>query len=120
VQKKSVPVIVVDNDDLKKWLDRPTNTPDNRTISFDVLAPQDDQVVLKSVIGILRGSDPKLKDTTHNGRPLHLPCCAWQTPAVLFAARIDLHRLRTRWDEHEPLPITQDWLRPVAISSEKE
>ncbi len=60
---KNVPMVVADSDRLKKWLDRPTSTPDNRTISFDVPAPQDNKVVLKNVIGILRGSDPKLKDT---------------------------------------------------------
>ncbi len=63
IQSNSVPVVVVDNDQLKKWLDRPTATPDSRAISFDVPAPQDHKVVLRNVIGILRGSDPKLKDT---------------------------------------------------------
>lgn len=63
IQSRSVPIIVADSDQLKKWLDQPNATSDNRTVSFDVPAPQDHKVVLKNVIGILRGSDPKLKDT---------------------------------------------------------
>lgn len=63
MQKSAVPVIGVDSDQLKKWLDHPNTTPDHRMISFDVPAPQDRKAVLKNVIGILRGSDPKLKDT---------------------------------------------------------
>jgi hypothetical protein len=63
VKNSDVPVVVADSDRLKKWLDRPTATPDSRTVSFDVPAPQDHKIVLKNVIGILRGSDPKLKDT---------------------------------------------------------
>ena len=63
IKNSDVPVIVADNDQLKKWLDRPTATPDSRTVSFDIPAPQDHKVTLKNVIGILRGSDPKLKDT---------------------------------------------------------
>ncbi|MBV9222695.1 MAG: M28 family peptidase [Acidobacteriaceae bacterium] len=63
VQGNNTPVVVADNDQLKKWLDHPNTTPDDRTVSFDVPAPQDHKVVLKNVIGILRGSDPKLKDT---------------------------------------------------------
>ena len=63
IQDRAVPIVVADSDQLKKWLDRPNTTPDGRTVSFDVPAPQDRKVVLKNVIGILRGSDPKLKDT---------------------------------------------------------
>jgi hypothetical protein len=63
IQSNRVPVVVADNDGLKKWLDHPASTPDNRVISFNMPAPQDHKVVLKNVIGILRGSDPKLKDT---------------------------------------------------------
>jgi hypothetical protein len=63
IQSRAVPIVVADSDQLKKWLDHPVATPDNRTVSFDVPAPQDRKVVLKNVIGILRGSDPKLKDT---------------------------------------------------------
>jgi Zn-dependent M28 family amino/carboxypeptidase len=63
IQSRTVPIVVADNDQLKNWLERPNTTSGNRTISFDVPAPQDHKVVLKNVIGILRGSDPKLKDT---------------------------------------------------------
>jgi hypothetical protein len=63
IQNSTVPIVVADSDQLKKWLDRPNTTPDNRTVSFDVPPPQDRKVVLKNVVGVLRGSDPKLKDT---------------------------------------------------------
>jgi Peptidase family M28 len=63
IQSHSVPIVIADSDQLKNWLERPNTAPHDRTISFDVPAPKDRKVVLKNVIGILRGSDPKLKDT---------------------------------------------------------
>lgn len=54
------PVILVMSDQLKSWIEHPTPA---RTISLEMPAPEDRQVTLKNVIGILPGSDPKLKDT---------------------------------------------------------
>ncbi|HZQ55177.1 MAG TPA: M28 family peptidase [Bryobacteraceae bacterium] len=54
------PVILVTSDQLKNWTEHPAQT---RTISVEIPAPQDQRVTLKNVIGILPGSDPKLKDT---------------------------------------------------------
>jgi hypothetical protein len=60
---KRPPVLIADNDELKRWLDSPTSGSDQRTVTFEVPPPDDHPVVLKNVVGILRGSDPKLKDT---------------------------------------------------------
>src|SRR4051794_40368161 len=50
---KRTPVLVVDNNDVKHWLDSPTQGSDARTVSVDVPAPDDRPVVLKNVVGIL-------------------------------------------------------------------
>jgi len=62
-QARETPRIVVDNDRLQKWIGNPAARAENRTISLDIPAPDDHKVTLKNVIGILRGSDPNLKDT---------------------------------------------------------
>jgi hypothetical protein len=54
------PVLLVHNDQLKSWIEHPAET---RTVSLEIPAPEDRRVTLKNVIGILPGSDPKLKDT---------------------------------------------------------
>lgn len=62
VQEHRVPVVVVTSDVLQKWFEQPASS-DNRTVSLNIPAPDDHRVVLKNVVGILRGSDPALKDT---------------------------------------------------------
>lgn len=61
--EKGVPIVIADSDELKRWLSSPTTGQDRRTVSFEIPAPADHAVSLKNVVGILRGSDPKLKDT---------------------------------------------------------
>lgn len=58
-----VPIVVADSEELRKWLETPSGKGEKRTVSFDLPAPDDHRVTLKNVVGILRGSDPKLKDT---------------------------------------------------------
>jgi Zn-dependent M28 family amino/carboxypeptidase len=58
-----VPVIFADSDELRKWLESPSGNGEKRTVSLDIPGTDDHPVVLKNVVGILRGSDPKLKDT---------------------------------------------------------
>ncbi|MGA8027315.1 MAG: M28 family peptidase [Bryobacteraceae bacterium] len=55
-QAYRVPLVVVTGEELKKW--RPGST-----VSLDLPAPEDRKLTLKNVVGILRGSDPNLKDT---------------------------------------------------------
>ncbi len=62
-QQHRAPLVVVTSEQLQKWLDHPNNSAENRTITLEIPAPDDQKVMLKNVIGILRGSDPKLKDT---------------------------------------------------------
>lgn len=62
-QEHRIPVIAVVNDELQKWLDQQGSDSEARTVSLDIPAPDDHRVVLKNVVGILRGSDPNLKDT---------------------------------------------------------
>ncbi len=61
-QEHHVPVVAVASDELQKWIDHSAGS-ELRTVSLDIPAPDDHRVVLKNVIGILRGSDPNLKDT---------------------------------------------------------
>jgi len=56
-------VVFADSDELRKWLETPGGNGDKRTVSFEIPGPEDRKVTLKNVVGILRGSDPKLKDT---------------------------------------------------------
>jgi hypothetical protein len=51
-----VPVITVANQQLQAQLDA-------QSVSIDLPAPDDSKVAVSNVIGILRGSDPNLKDT---------------------------------------------------------
>lgn len=62
-QEHRLPVITVASEELQRWIDHPDSGSESRTISLDIPAPDDHRVVLKNVIGILRGSDPGLKDT---------------------------------------------------------
>ncbi len=47
--------------ELEEWFEHPVETR-QKTVSVDVPAPQEQAFTAKNVIGILRGSDPKLKD----------------------------------------------------------
>src|SRR5271165_407237 len=49
--------------ELEKSSHKPAATDELERISFEVPAPRDETVVLKNVVGILRGSDPALKAT---------------------------------------------------------
>ncbi len=62
VQEHRVPIVVVTSDELQHWLDS-SNGAEPPTVSLDIPGPDDHRVVLKNVVGILRGSDPNLKDT---------------------------------------------------------
>jgi len=58
-----IPVVFADSDELRKWVETPSGKGENRMVSFEMPGPDDHRVTLKNVVGILRGSDPKLKDT---------------------------------------------------------
>jgi hypothetical protein len=58
-----VPVILVTSERLHKWIQHPAASGEIRTVSLSIPAPEDHNITLKNVIGILRGSDPKLKET---------------------------------------------------------
>ncbi len=62
-QDHRVPVVSVVSAALQNWIDQPDNGSAARTVSLDIPAPDDRRVALKNVVGILRGSDPNLKDT---------------------------------------------------------
>jgi Peptidase family M28 len=62
-QEHHVPVLAVASDELQKWLDQPETASEHRTVSVEIPVPDDRRVVLRNVVGILRGSDPRLKDT---------------------------------------------------------
>jgi Zn-dependent M28 family amino/carboxypeptidase len=59
---RAVPIIRADSPELKAWLKQPEGG-DSRSVTVDIPGPGDHKVVAKNVIGILPGSDPKLKDT---------------------------------------------------------
>jgi hypothetical protein len=57
------PSITVSSDELQKWIDHAGQAAEARTLSLDIPAPEDKNVVVKNVIGVLRGSDSTLKNT---------------------------------------------------------
>jgi len=57
------PVVSVAGEELQTWLEHPGSGVDSGTVSLKIPPPEDQRAVLKNVIGVLRGSDPKLKDT---------------------------------------------------------
>ncbi len=61
-KRSGVPIIAAESEELAKWLANP-NAHAERTISLEVPAPDDQKVLLKNVIAVLPGSDPKLKST---------------------------------------------------------
>jgi hypothetical protein len=62
-KERRAPIIAVNSDTLAKWLAQPGDNSGNRTVSVDIPAPEDQNVIVKNVIGVLRGSDPVLKNT---------------------------------------------------------
>lgn len=63
VQEHRLPIVTVSSSELQTWLDQPDSGSEARTVSVQIPAPEDHRVILKNVVGILRGSDPNLKDT---------------------------------------------------------
>ena len=62
-QEHRPPVVSLVSEQLVKWLDHGGTSAETRTVSLNIPAPQDQKAVLKNVVGVLPGSDPKLKDT---------------------------------------------------------
>lgn len=58
-----VPKLVAASEELLKWIENPGASGERRAVSVDFSAPDDRKVAVKNVIGILRGSDPQLKNT---------------------------------------------------------
>jgi hypothetical protein len=56
--KNQAPVVSVVSKPLQEW----ARSGGKGAISLDLPAPEDKQVIVKNVIGVLRGSDPKLKN----------------------------------------------------------
>lgn len=54
------PRIFVASEELAEWMQR---SADRATVSVEFSGPEDRRVTLKNVIGVLKGSDPRLKDT---------------------------------------------------------
>jgi Peptidase family M28 len=53
----------ISGDETEGWVKALKESPQAFTVSLDVGAPQDEKLQLRNVVGILRGSDPKLKET---------------------------------------------------------
>jgi hypothetical protein len=58
-----VPSLTAASDELQKWIDQAGANSEQCTVSVGIPAPEDQNVVVKNVIGVLRGSDPALKNT---------------------------------------------------------
>ncbi len=63
-QEHRVPIVAAASDQLQGWINGPAASDETRTVSLDIPAPDDHKVALRNVVGILRGSDPVLKDTS--------------------------------------------------------
>ncbi len=59
--RNQTPILRVDDGRLSSWLHSDGN--EEHTVSLEFPAPNDRPVTLKNVIGVLRGSDPRLRDT---------------------------------------------------------
>ena len=59
--ERRVPRISIESKELAEFIGNAAQS--DLTVSLDVPAPQDVRAVVKNVVGILRGSDPALKDT---------------------------------------------------------
>jgi Zn-dependent M28 family amino/carboxypeptidase len=60
--KPRLPRLAVASEELKNWLAHAAAS-DQATVSVEFSAPDDRRVTLKNVVGVLRGSDPQLKNT---------------------------------------------------------
>ena len=60
-EERHVPRISIESKKLAEFIGNAAQS--NLTVSLDVPAPQDVRAVVKNVVGILRGSDPALKNT---------------------------------------------------------
>lgn len=62
LSRHALPVIRASNQELDEWFQH-ANGKRPKAITVDIPAPNDQNPVVKNVIGILRGSDSRLKDT---------------------------------------------------------
>lgn len=60
--QRRLPKLLVSSEELEKWIQKPLAGGD-RSVSLSFSAPDDRNVTVKNVIGILRGSDPQLENT---------------------------------------------------------
>jgi len=58
-----VPELVVSSQELQKWIEKPATAGEERSVSVEFAAPEDRKVLVKNVVGILRGSDARLKNS---------------------------------------------------------
>ena len=61
--KHSIPLLIIENEQLKTLLNHPEASGQPQTVTLDIPAPADRNVMVKNVIGVLRGSDLQLKNT---------------------------------------------------------
>ncbi|HZS53225.1 MAG TPA: M28 family peptidase [Bryobacteraceae bacterium] len=62
-QQHHVPSLTAESVELHKWIDQVGTSSEARTVSVSIPAPDDQNVTVKNVVGVLRGSDPALKNT---------------------------------------------------------
>lgn len=62
-QSAAPPVLYVAAEKSLAWLPLLQGSAGEQTVSFSLSAPQDEPVTVRNVAGILRGADPKLKDS---------------------------------------------------------
>ncbi|HEX4168184.1 MAG TPA: M28 family peptidase [Bryobacteraceae bacterium] len=62
-QQTRTPIVNVANAELLEMLEKPESAAQIKTVSIHLPAPRDEAVNVNNVIGVLRGSDPRLRDT---------------------------------------------------------
>ena len=62
-EKHQVPILLVSSADALKWLRGQGTAASKSFVTVDIPSSQDRKALLKNVVGVLRGSDPLLKDT---------------------------------------------------------
>lgn len=62
ISRHTVPIVLASDSELGEWVQQ-ANDKEVKTITLDLPAPDDKKIVVKNVVGVLRGSDPALKQT---------------------------------------------------------
>lgn len=62
IARHTLPIVLAADSELEEWVQE-ADGKEVKTVTLDVPAPDDKKTVVKNVVGVLQGSDPRLKQT---------------------------------------------------------